>query len=253
MNMQRFRILDGFTLKWIAIISMVIDHFGSIILDGALAPYMVDGTVCFTADMPAFIRSIPTIKIVCDALGRIAFPIFCFLLVEGFLHTRNPLKYGLRMGLFALISEIPFNLAHGGSIWYPGLQNVMFTLCIGVFTLYAISWAQQKLASRRALSILSVIGIGLVGASLAYLVRSEYVFLGIACTVLLYVLRSYPYLQPASFLPLTIVVSPWVLLAVPLVLAYNGQRGRGSQYFFYVFYPAHFLLFAGIATLLAGR
>lgn len=252
MNAQRFRILDGFTLKWIAIISMVIDHFGGIVMDGVLVPYRVDGAIYFTADMPWFIRNAPMIKTVCEALGSVAFPIFCFLLVEGFLHTRNRIRYGLRMGLFALLSEIPFNFAHNGSVLYPSLQNVMFTLCIGIFTVYAIAWAQERLASRWALSILSVIGIALAGAGLAYLVRSEYVFLGIACIVLLYVLRSNPYWQLAGFAPL-LVASPWILLAVPAVAAYNGQRGRGSQYFFYVFYPAHFLVFAGAAYLLAQR
>lgn len=250
--MKRFRILDGFTLKWIAIVSMVIDHFGSIIMDGVLAPYRVDGAIYFTADMPWFIRSAPLIKMVCEALGSIAFPIFCFLLVEGFLHTQNRLRYGLRMGLFALISEIPFNLAHSQTVWHPSLQNVMFTLCIGILTPYAIAWAQERLSASRATSILSVIGITLAGAGLAFLVRGEYVFLGIACIVLLYMLRSNRYLQLAGFAPL-LIVSPWILLAVPPVAAYNGQRGHGSQYFFYVFYPAHFLVFTGIASLLAQR
>lgn len=252
MNTQRFRILDGFTLKWIAIVSMVIDHFGSIVMDGVLAPYRVDGMICFTPDMPWLIRSAPAIKSVCEALGSIAFPIFCFLLVEGFLHTRSRLQYGLRMGLFALISEIPYNLAHSQSVWHPSLQNVMFTLCIGIFTLYAIAWAQERLAARRTASILSVIGIALAGAGLAFLIRSEYVFLGIACMVLLYVLRSNHYWQLAGFAPL-LIASPWILLAVPPIAAYNGARGRGPQYFFYVFYPAHFLALAGVAELLARR
>ena len=252
MHTQRFRIFDGFALKWIAIASMVIDHFGSIVMDGVLAPYRVDGMIYFTADMPWFIRSAPMIKTVCEALGSVAFPIFCFLLVEGFVHTRNRLKYGLRMGLFALISEIPYNLAHSQTVWHPALQNVLFTLCIGIFTLYAIAWTQEKLSMRRAASILSVIGVTLAGAGLAFLVRGEYVFLGIFCIVLLYVLRENRYWQLAGFAPL-LIVSPWILLAVPPVAAYNGQRGRGSRYFFYVFYSAHFLAFAGIAQLLARR
>lgn len=252
MNEQRFRILDGFTLKWIAIASMIIDHFGSIIMDGVLAPYRVDGVIYFTSDMPWFIRSAPMIKEVCEALGSVAFPIFCFLLVEGFLHTSNRLRYGLRIGLFALLSEIPFNLAHSNTIWHPSLQNVLFTLCVGVFTLYAIAWSQERLAARRAACVLSVIGITLAGAGLAFLIRSEYVFLGILCIVLLYVLRANRYWQLAGFAPL-LIVSPWILLAVPPVTVYNGQRGHGSQYFFYVFYPVHFLVFTGIASLLAQR
>ena len=244
--------LDGFALKWIAIVSMVIDHFGSIILDGILAPYRVNGMIRFTADMPWLIRSAPMIKTVCEALGSVAFPIFCYLLVEGFLHTRSRIRYGLRMGLFASISEIPCNLAHSRTVWHPSLQNVLFTLCIGVFTLYAVAWAQARFAGRQTASILSVAGITLAGAGLAFLVRSEYVFLGIICIVLLYVLRANRYWQLAGFAPL-LIVSPWILMAVPPVAAYNGQRGHGSKYFFYVFYPAHFLVFAGIADLLARR
>ena len=250
--MRRFQVFSGFALKWIAIVSMVIDHFGSIVLDGVLAPYWTDGQIAFTADMPLLIRSVPMMKTVCDALGSAAFPIFCFLLVEGFLHTHSRLQYGLRMGLFALISELPFNLAHRQTLLYPGLQNVLFTLCIGIFTLCAMAWAEKKLTGRKALLALSLAGVILSGASVAYLIRSEYVFLGIFCIAALYLLRKNRWVQLLGFCPL-LIASPWILLALPPVAAYNGQRGRGTKYFFYVFYPAHFLLFYGVARLLARR
>lgn len=252
---DRFRVLDGFTLKWIAVISMAIDHFGSIVMDGVLAPYRVNGAIRFTADMRFFIRSAPMIKQVCEALGSVAFPIFCFLLVEGFLHTRDRVRYGLRMGVFAIFSEVPFNLAHNGTIFYPGLQNVMCTLCIGIFLLLLIDaidqnrsrFSQPKIAvpALKAVSVLAAMG-------LSYLIRSEYVFLGILTIALLYLLRKNRYWQLLGFAPL-LVASPWILLALPAVALYSGRRGRGSKYFFYVFYPAHFLLFAGIAYLLAQR
>lgn len=252
MERRTFRVLNGFALKRIAIVSMAIDHFGSIIMDGALAPYRVDGAIAFTKDMPLFIRNAPLVKAVCEALGSVAFPIFCFLLVEGFLHTHSRLRYCLRLGLFALLSEIPFDLAHSGRIFSLSLQNVLFTLLIGIGALCAIAWIEERLADRRLPRIFATAGVALTDTNVAFLIRSEYVFLGVFCIVLLYLLRKNRYLQLAALLPLC-VASPWIALAAPPIVAYNGQRGRGLQSFFYIFYPAHFLLFAGIAYLLAQR
>lgn len=248
---ERYRVLDGFGLKWIAVISMLIDHFGSIVMDGMLAPYKVDGTIFFTADMPFLVRNAMAIKDVCDILGSVAFPIFCFLVGEGFVHTHNRLKYGALVGAFALLSEIPFDLAHYQTWCCFTMQNVLFTLCIGIFTLYAIGLIEDKwtavTASRVALTAAAVIA----GGALAYLVRGEYVFLGVLAMSLFYLLRN-SWWRFAAFAPL-MVASPWALAAAVPLLLYNGKRGRGSKYFFYVFYPAHFLVFWGVAQLLAHR
>ena len=87
---------------------------------------------------------------------------------------------------------------------------------------------------------------------LAYLIRSEYVFLGVLSICLLYLLRDQGRLRLLGFAPL-LIVSPWILLALPPAMLYNGQRGKGMKYFFYVFYPAHLLAFAAIAWLLSNR
>ena len=73
----------------------------------------------------------------------------------------------------------------------------------------------------------------------------------VLAAVLLYLLRDKGYLRAAGLAPL-LVVSPWVLLAVPPILLYNGERGRGSKWFFYVFYPVHFLVFAALAAWISG-
>ena len=75
----------------------------------------------------------------------------------------------------------------------------------------------------------------------AFVARGEYVFLGVLAIALFYYLHDYRYLRLLAFIPLA-VPSFWSLLAVPAVLLYNGSRGRPQKYFFYVFYPAHFLL-----------
>ena len=82
----------------------------------------------------------------------------------------------------------------------------------------------------------------LVFGAAAFAVRSEYVFLGTLSAALFYLLRSAGVWRLAGLLPL-LIASPWVLLCAPLLLLYSGERGRrGGKYFFYIFYPAHFLL-----------
>lgn len=245
-------ILSSFALKRIAIISMIIDHFGSIVIDGIVAPYKSGGSILFTADMPFMVRNAFAIRDVCDVLGSIAFPIFCFLLAEGFIHTRSRFKYAARVGIFALISEIPFDLAHYQKLWCFDLQNVMFTLCVSLFTLLAISLIEQRFEGNRTSRWVFTAVAVLCGMALAFLLRGEYVFLGVATVSLLYLLRDKGWYRFLGFSPL-LVVSPWILLALVPIALYSGQKGRGSKYFFYVFYPAHFLVFAGIAYLLAGR
>ena len=90
--------ISGSTLKIIAIITMLIDHIGAVVI----APVMIQrsGNLYMEDDLYGIYSLLRTI-------GRIAFPIFCFLLVEGFVHTRNVKRYAIRLGLFAIISEIP--------------------------------------------------------------------------------------------------------------------------------------------------
>lgn len=123
--------VSGSTLKIMAVISMLIDHIGGVlILMGIyykLIPHPENiGIGC--------IPNLNTIYLIMRAIGRIAFPIFCFLLVEGYVHTSNKKKYALRLFIFALISEIPFNLAFGNKVFIPAsrLNNVFFTLFLGI-------------------------------------------------------------------------------------------------------------------------
>ena len=89
------------------------------------------------------------------------------------------------------------------------------------------------------------------GMGAALLVRGEYVFLGVLAAVLVYLLRDRGRLRVLGLAPL-LIVSPWTALAVPVLLLYNGQRGKGNKWFFYVFYPAHFLVFAALAAVITG-
>lgn len=243
--------LTGFGLKRVAVVSMVIDHIGSFLLGAMLLPYRTGEILVVDQDSPAALWQIMQGREVCDMLGRAAFPIFCFLMVEGFLHTRDRLGYGLRMGLFALISEIPYDLVQFHTPFSLRLQNVMFTLTVGIFTLLAVSKAEERWRDAPASRWAATVALAAAGMGLALLVRGEYVFLGVLSAVLVYLLRDRGKLRILGLAPL-LVVSPWTLLAVPPILLYNGERGKGSKWFFYVFYPAHFLVFAVLAAWLSG-
>ena len=242
--------LSGFGLKRLAVASMVVDHIGSIIMNGLLSPYWQGGYLQLSADMPFLVRHGFQIKAVCEVLGSIGFPLFCFLLSEGFLHTRNRLRYALILGAFALLSEIPFDLAHYQAFWNPTLQNVLFTLCTAAFTLWGISAVETRWKGPPLGLVGLRVAVTAAGMAVALLLRGEYVFLGILAVVLFYLLRDYRWFRLLGLAPL-LVVSPWVLLALAPLVLYGETRGQGLKWFFYFFYPSHFLLFAVVAWFLS--
>lgn len=249
---KKFSIFSSFSLKIIAIISMIIDHIGSIIFSfrGIIKPYLnEEGLFFITDNMPFLIRNAMQIKNICNIIGYIAFPIFAFLIVQGFLHTRSKEKYMLRLGIFALISEIPFDIAHFQTTMCFKLQNVMFTLLIGFVTIYFLEKIIENNRNTTFKKILFGILIFLLSATISFVFRSEFAFLGVATMVLMYLLRKNWKLQLLGIAPL-IVVSPFVLLSlIPLVL-YNGKKGKGFKYFFYLFYPIHFIVLVLISNYL---
>ncbi len=115
MNLKNIR-LSGSDLKIIAVIAMFLDHLAATVLVRCL----VTGVFW---DQAAWYEVYQVMR----NIGRVAFPIYCFLLVEGFIHTSDRRKYALRLFLFALISEIPFDLAFNAQVLEFGYQNVFFT------------------------------------------------------------------------------------------------------------------------------
>ncbi|MFW5675470.1 MAG: TraX family protein [Acetivibrio ethanolgignens] len=212
--------ISGSTLKILAVISMLIDHTAAILLE-PLHPYYT----------------------LCRNLGRLAFPIFCFLLVEGYVHTRDVKKYGLRLFIFAIISEIPFDLAFSGSIVGMHYQNVFFTLLLGLCVLYFLDRCQEPV-----LRVLVLI----FGMAAATLLRTDYSWKGIAAIVVLYVMRR-DRLQQSIIGAVAFSWEPPAMLAFLPIYFYNGKRGISMKYLFYVFYPAHLLLLVCIKQLLPSE
>jgi uncharacterized membrane protein YeaQ/YmgE (transglycosylase-associated protein family) len=176
---QRVKGISGSTLKLIAIFTMLIDHTAATILEKIL---MANGlSALYQADAQAMMQFYADngvlygIYTVMRLIGRIAFPIFCFLLVEGFLHTRNATKYAVRLALFAAISEIPFDLALFNKAWDFNHQNVFFTLLIGLLTLICFRLLKEKAdgsENKSWLTALAVLGALAVGGYVALSMHS---------------------------------------------------------------------------------
>lgn len=173
-NMRRG--ISGSTLKLIAIFAMLIDHIGAAVLERMLAESgRLDqgaGSLKTVQTLLSENRILFTLYESFRLIGRIAFPVFCILLIEGFLHTRNKWKYASRLAVFAAVSEIPFDLAFYGRIYYTGHQNVFFTLLIGFFVMIGFSLVKDCLKDNKLIIILAVIGAILSGRIFYYIIQN---------------------------------------------------------------------------------
>lgn len=218
--------ISASTLKWIAVISMLVDHFGIAIY------WQLEGHTYKIYEIYRYI-------------GRIAFPIYCFLLVEGFFLTRNIRKYIGRCFLFACISEIPFNMAIYGQIWYPHSQNVYFTLTIGLCTLVVL----DRVRGFDAVSVVKqLLCIG-IGAGLAQLLETDYHYLGVLFIVMFYYCREMNKWQRELIGAVAFSYEVTAPLAMIPIHFYNGERGLPLKYVFYLVYPVHLLIYGMIRML----
>ena len=220
--------VSGSWLKMIACVSMLIDHMASHVFRGMDWAYYVFFQIGHHEITPYFIMR--------SVIGRWAFPIFAFLIVEGFLHTHDRRKYGMNLLGFALISEIPYNLVHANRFFYSG-QNVFFTLLLGYLGLCVIERYREDMKQ------LAKYLVPLFVASILF--RSDYGCAGFGFILMLYLLRNNKLLMSivgTGALPSTIFSG----MAFIPIWFYNGERGfvRGKvwKYAFYAFYPIHLLI-----------
>lgn len=240
---QKQQGLSGTTLKLIACITMLIDHIGASCLEaGLLVPLIASGT--FSTDPAA--ASLLQMDRVLRYIGRLAFPIFCFLLVEGFLHTHDFKKYALRMLGFALISEWPFDWAFFSGVYW-GHQNVYFTLLLGLLAMKALDTYQTPEGMPALKGILGAAACFLAAA----LLHCDYDVLGLALILALYMTRKDKRAQCIAGAVFSLF-EPVAPLAFGLVWFYSGERGGSSkleQWAFYWFYPAHIFVLGVLANL----
>lgn len=256
-ELEKRRGFSGSTLKLIAIVTMLVDHTAATILTrNLLAKGYYD--VYNSGDMNAIMqfsmenRGLIMLIGVMRLIGRIAFPIFCFLLVEGFLHTRNVKKYAGRLAIFALISEIPFDLAISGSPFFIEYQNVMVTLLIGLLVLIGLDFVEKKNLNK-VLNVVMHIVVIAVGMAVAKLLKTDYDWSGVLCISIFYLLRQKNVLRGfVAVLELAVVnlMEAAAFIDVLFIAKYNGQRGINLKYVFYAFYPVHLLILWFICYLL---
>lgn len=242
-------------LKLIACLTMLIDHIGYEII----YPVYSGMSIVSAADLPQ-VRMVYRLYLLCRCIGRIAFPIFAFLLVEGFHHTRSRKKYALRLMLGALLAEIPYDLMVSGQAFWQQ-QSVMVTLLLG----FCAVWCMDR---SRSLAWKPVVMLPFV--LLAEVLMTDYGWAGIVLIalfdlsrqmyspnlvrtggmiVLFHYMSSYVFQIGGISFPMQVLG----VLSMLFIMNYDGRKrtySRGAQLVFYLFYPVHMLALWAIGTMI---
>ena len=174
-------------------------------------------------------------------IGRLAFILYAFLLVEGFIHTRNKGKYLFRLLIFAIFSEIPYDWAFSNSLYDPFRQNVFFTLSAGLISLCIID--SKKISSDVKILLIACL---VTASNLFYF---DYLYLGVLQVICFYVFRSNKLKQFLTvgilnvFYMFRISTQAAAILGFVPIYLYNGERGKKTELLYYIFYPAHLLIY----------
>ena len=219
MSANKYKVLSLSSLKWIALITMLIDHTAA-----TMIPHYnmlqeltnIDITVVYD---------------VMRGIGRLSFPIFCFCIVEGFVHTRNVKKYLIRLLIFALITEPIYDLAFFGTALYLDYQNVLWTFVIAILMLMAVKKYNK--------SILLRLIIILIFSFIAWLLKTDYSYIGVIIIAVYYLYKEKFWVKLGAT---AVLFRDMAVIGAIINYFYNGQKGKGLKYLFYVFYPGHLLL-----------
>ena len=211
---MNYKVLNSYHLKVIALVAMIIDHIGYVFFPEDLSYRIV---------------------------GRIAFILYAFMLVEGFTNTMNFRKYVSKVLIWSLASEVPFDLAMHNSLFYLKEQNIFFSLLVGLIGMYFLDKYKRSLILQVLISVFILIS--------AILLRVNYSWYGVGIILLFYFLKERNILKLIAAQLLSIYASfflMWVqcfafLGLIPIVL-YNEQRGRKIGNIYYSFYALHLAL-----------
>ena len=233
--------LSGTILKWIAAITMVIDHLGAALIQRILL---------YAAVTEKVEKTLRTIYPVCREIGRISFPIFCFFIVEGFFKTKSFYRYLLRLTVFALISEPFFDLAFFSfqtKAWnFQKLflnakagQNVLFTLLLGLIAICLIDRVLKLDFGTRVLKTICGLIIAAAFMVLARCLKTDYDMWGVLAIVSMYLFYHNRFLCILGGYISLLLIDPGSIFGFLPLMLYNGEKSHMKKYFLYIFYPAH--------------
>ena len=242
--MSKVRFLSGNALKMIAAIAMLIDHVGLLFFPG---------------------------KDIFRIIGRLAFPIFAFMIAEGCRYTKNKLRHFLTLAAFALVIQLVYSIAMDSF-----LMSIFVTFSISVILIYSLQYFKKCFfdrecgAPKKLLSALLFVGLMFGAFVLNLYLDIDYGFEGSMIPVFASVLHSDenspPLLKKLDILPLNLVlfgigllymaaigrpINYYTLISIPLLLLYSGKRGtKRLKYFFYIFYPLHLVVLYGLTLII---
>ena len=241
--------INGFWLKVIAIVCMALDHTAWFFFP----PYEIN-----------------SVGFVMRFFGKLTFPIMCFFIAEGYRHSSNIKKYLLRLGIFALISIVPYSLAFGLALQqrFFGIlvpNNVFITIFFGLLSLYLTDFTTDRTlrlfivvtcAMASNLGDWPVVGVPMIYAFGRVQGRGKRVLAGVGIFLGLYALQTaIPHFQQGAAITPSHIALIGALFAIPLLYFYNGKRGPNAKVvknLFYWFYPIHLLVLVLIRYLLYG-
>ncbi len=241
-----WRVLSGSALKWIAIVCMVVDHIAAVFVYDYYRSTLADPTVASATVFQVYYWM--------RVVGRITFPIFCFELVEGAKHTHSFPKYALRLLIFALVSEVPYDLAlHGDDADWTVHLNIMVTLLVALLPMWAGEVCERRVGLPWWIGKL----VAAVAMAACYwvcqnLIHPSYSGYGILLAGVMYLGKESRLAQLALASLLTYfhgnALQMWCIVGVALACVfYNGEKGHMNKWVSYTFYPAHLLVIAIVA------
>ena len=228
-NLQK---INGAQLKYIAFASMFIDHFNKAII----TPFLTG-----TGPLNVITR-------IFDILGRIAFPIFAFMIVEGFFKTKSRWKYLRNLLVFAAISEIPYDMFQSAVFINTWSQNILWGLALGLFTIMVIDKLKEKIKKRPLRIFVSIFIVALSSLG-SMLISSDYEYYAIIIIYIYYLFYD-KRLLASGLGYLVIIKEIYAILGFATVLLYNGEKGKQNKSFNYLFYPVHLLILGIIRMVL---
>ena len=225
--------INGATLKYIAFFSMFIDHFNKAII-----------TPLLNYQQPlVFISSL------FDIIGRIAFPIFAFMIVEGFYKTNSRWKYLRNLLAFAVISEIPYDMFQSKVFVNNRSQNIMWALALGLLTLIIVDKLKEKIKNKYIWIFVSIIIVA-INAIIATLLSFDYDYYSIIIIFILYIFYDKRFV--GSLLSYLVIIKEiYAILGFAIINLYNGEKGKQNKLFNYLFYPVH-LFILGLCRFIFG-